>query len=132
MLSTGNLLEDLDNMLRIYRMTLDDNERSKLYVEFWKKFNELKTDQPKELLKIPTKIRGFLYVLEHIAPYQADQIMKDLLSEGGLLAEPEYIERRYILKLFLTYEFGNIFSWIGAKNVNKLLQLKLMFVWFLN
>jgi len=64
-----------------------------------------------QVLRIPSKVRGFLEVLPHFPEYQQDQIIRRVLSKNGLLANPDYISLHYISKIFVYYEFWNYFKW---------------------
>ena len=110
--STGNILEDLDNLLRIYRnLANNDEERAVVYKEFWDKFYNLQEKQPYLMLQIPTRVRGFLTVMveQDMEPYKRDRIMSGVLSRNGLLEEPTYIRKRYLFSYFVQYE---IFEWM--------------------
>ena len=59
--STGNILEDLDNLMRIYRnLSNNDKERELVFKEFWSKYDLIAAKQPHLLLQLPTRVRGFL------------------------------------------------------------------------
>ena len=90
-LMTGDLLEDCDNMLRVYVAESHAPSREKLFVQFWRAYERLQKEKPRDYLKIPCKVRGILAILPDFEPYRADEIMRTVLSRNGLLTEPEYI-----------------------------------------
>lgn len=125
-MSTGNLLEDADNLLRIYiNLQFDDNEREKVYFQFWQLYYELLENKSYELLRIPIKVRGFLKVMTQenergicdtsivggMNAYLRDKIMCGILSNNGLIQEPSFIERYYIYKIFIDSEIWLYFHW---------------------
>merc|ERR1712228_1137563 len=97
-MSTGNILEDCDNLMRIYRnLSENDKERELVFKEFWNKYELIEAKQPHLLLQIPTRVRGFLAIMsDGMEPYKQDRIMMHVLSRNGLLEEPDYITNRYL------------------------------------
>lgn len=114
--TTGNPLEDLDNLLQIYRHIHDDNERALVYKEFWAKFNALSAQRPHLLLHIPPRVRGFLNLMtEHdLEPYRRDRLMRRVLSRHGLLSEPPYIRSRFLFSVVIQFELFAVLRWSMA------------------
>eukprot|EP01083_Nonionella_stella_P067937 180021_1 len=111
-LTTGSTLEDLDNLLRMYRRMQTEKEREYIYKEFWEKYNVIVTKKSYLLLQIPSIVRGFLEIMsEDMEPYRRDRIMKNVLSRNGLLEEPAYIDKRYLFSYFVQYEIFNYMRW---------------------
>lgn len=112
--TTGNILEDLDNLLRIYKNLPNEKERELVYNEFWDKYNKVAVNNAYLLLEIPTRVRGFLDIMQDgMEPYRRDRIMIHVLSRNGLLEEPEYIRNRYLFTYFIQNEIFNYFGWFA-------------------
>ncbi|ETO05049.1 hypothetical protein RFI_32348, partial [Reticulomyxa filosa] len=105
--------------------------RENLFDDFWAKYNELKKVKPLEVLRIPSKVRGFLDVLPHFPEYQQDQIIRGVLSKNGLLSNPEYISPHYIAKIFVYYEFWNYFKWF-TRNLRSFRAWMFLFLFILS
>ena len=58
--SVPSALEEMDNLLRIYRTLDDDEQRAGVYLDFWVKYHEIVDKQPHLLLHIPPRVRGYL------------------------------------------------------------------------
>eukprot|EP01083_Nonionella_stella_P067936 180020_1 len=115
-LTTGSTLEDLDNLLRMYRSMENEKDREHIYLEFWAKYDIMVTKKRYLLLQIPARVRGFLEMMSEqwggMEPYRKDRIMRNVLSRNGLLEEPSYVDKRYLFSYFFQYEiFFNYTGW---------------------
>ena len=93
-------LEEMDNLLRIYRNLPDDEQRAKVYLEFWSKYNNIARHHSHLILHIPPRVRGYLAAMAEVdmEPYKRDRIMGHVLSRNGLLEEPKWTDSRYLFR----------------------------------
>lgn len=104
-----NVLENLDNLLRIYRDLSDDEQRAKVYLEFWQIYSSSIAGTPL-LLYIPPRVRGYLSSMAEVdmEPYKRDRIMGHVLSRNGILEEPRGgISTRFLFSYFVQFEVFN-------------------------